>query len=576
MAWFKSCQNFFKSSISIWVICLSALVFTTLMALIAIWIEQAYFEHHSYFYDPVSYLVYNARLYTRLADEGPIPLALNELDNNIKFPLRTVPLILFAPNLLAHPMGHLATVLPMFFVFLLLLGWTIYHRTGYLLYGIACMALFCAMPIMFDPRYGLGAYWLDWPAAFLVAGAGLCLLNSSGARDWKWLAGFAALASLAVLCRYISSGFTFAICVPILVYYLIQRWRKEGGFVKPVLLPLGVIIAVSSILAGPFFISGLQRLLIFNSTFRYDSGHDFATSARFVFRALFEKPSGLSAFAFVSRPLIVVLSITGIVNLALWWRGKTRNSEELIVSFWAAIAVILFLIFVVGNGGAWHPLFYTLLFPFFFAVSPASLSEKRLSRPWLKVLSGVLITVALLLGGKAAVQNYDLATHPPSGAQELKAFDIALAQELCQTDKPVVWNAYFDEYAWIPSMEAFFRYGKFPLPVGQDKFFTIHESHWVGNYPNLTAEEMAEDAYKNTNKWVDIAVVFDDPAVADQHFNNEYSGTVARYIAKTIREDKRWEKLFTIESKRYGILAGYSNKQPIEDNYKGRIEGKPI
>ena len=78
MAWFKSSPKIFKSSISIWVICLSALVLTALMALIAIWIEQAYFEHYSYFYDPVAYLVYNARLFTRLADEGSISLALNE------------------------------------------------------------------------------------------------------------------------------------------------------------------------------------------------------------------------------------------------------------------------------------------------------------------------------------------------------------------------------------------------------------------------------------------------------------------------------------------------------------------
>jgi hypothetical protein len=546
------------------IICLWASVLVIIVAIATIAIEKGYLEHHSYFFDSVYYSFYNAVLYTRLADENRFSLALEEWLINPRFPLRTLPLILIAPRLLGNQMGYIATALPMLFIFLVLLGWTIYRRNGYLPYGLACMALFCSQPIIFDPRYGLGAYWLDLPASFLVASSGLCLFNSSGARSLKWLVGFAALISLAALSREISIGFSFAIYAPILSYYLLQRWRKERNFIKSVCLPLGAIATTIGMLAGYFIISHLQENLYFHTTFRYSAGHDFIISAKYVLPTL-------ANLAFANKSWVVILAIAATINLAACWKNKNQHWEDLLVSFWAAIAVPLFLIFVVGAKDR-HPILYALPFPFLFAVSPRPLIPKQSYRPWAKVLSAAIVTSALVLGGQIALQNYQVAIHASPQEQQLKSLDISLARELIKEEKPVIWNAYFDVYSWIPSMEAFFRHGKFPLPAGEDNFFTIHESTWKGTFPNLTAEEMARKSYENTNKWVDVAVVFDNPAAADKHFDGEYTRTVAHYIAQTINQDKRWIKTFTLESEFYGKLVGYRNSQAVKNNYQRRLK----
>ena len=557
--------SWLRSPIGVLLVC--ALVLTSAMGFITIRIEQIYLHNYSYFYDAVYYSFYNARLHARLPGEGRLSLATQEWLGNGRHPLRTVPLLLFAPGLLASQMGHMATALPMLGIFLFLLGWTVYRRTQHAPYAIGSMALFCAIPGMFSPTTGLGAYWLDLPAAFLVGGAALCLLNSSSAQDLRWLAGFAVLASLAALSRYVAAVFAFVICAPVLAYYLTRRWRQERDVVKTVVLPLGVIGVVISIVGGYFLVKHFEGNVQFYSVYGYALGQGMLSSAGSVIR---------SAVGFLSIPGTIILGATGLVNLALFWRDTNRDWKNLVISVWFASAVLLYLVLVVRVVGAGHATRYAVPLIFLAVISPAPLGRQWLGHRWLVRLTSLVVIAALLLGGYGVLENYQLATQPSPEAQEQKALDVALAQALSKEGDQLVWNAYFDEYSWIPTMEAFYHSRKFSLPAGQDYFFSVHQSVFKGNYPGLMPDEVSPLIYDNTNRWVDIAVVFDDPTAADTLFNNEYSRTVARYIAQAVRNDPRWKQVFVVESSKYGTLAGYRNSAPQSSNYDLLLRGQVV
>jgi len=553
-----------KLAISALLVC--ALVLTLAIGFITIRIEQAYLQNHSYFFDAVSYSFHNARLYTQLPDVGRLSLAVQEWIGNGRHPLRTVPLILFAPNLLANQMGHMATALPMLFIFLWVFGWSIYRRTQHLLYAVGCTILFCAIPGLFSPIGGLGAYWLDLPAAFLVGGAALCLLNSSSARDAKWLIGFAVLASLAALSRYVAAAYVFITCAPVLTYYIIRRWRQDRSVVGSVLQPLGIIGIVIFVIAGYFLIAHFESNARFYSIYGYSVFKDVLSSTISVM---------LSVVDFISVPGTILLGGIGLINLNHFCRETDRDWESLVISTWYGCAVILFLVLVVRVVGASHATQYAVPFILLVCVSPVPLKEGKLkSQRWLTQLTGIIIFMALLIGGRAALSTYLSAKQSSQKNQEQKNFDIALAQELSKEDGLLVWNAYFSEYSWIPTMEAFYRLGKFPLPAGQDYFFSVHESVFKGNYPGLTPEEVNPLIYDNANRWVDIAVVFRDPATANNSFNNEYSRIVAGYVSKKIQNDANWKFIFEVKSNKYGILAGYRNLAAQISNYELLVNGK--
>jgi undecaprenyl pyrophosphate phosphatase UppP len=534
-----------------WTIFLNALALTGLMGFITRAIEKNYLSTHSYFYDCVSYSFYNARLFTRIADEGRFHLAAQEWLINPRHPLRTIAALVLAPETLAKQLGHMATALPMFFIFLLLLGWTVYKRTAHLAYALACMILFCAVPVFFDPLMGLAAFWLDLPASFLVGAAALCLLNADEGRKWKWVVGFAVLVSLAALSRYVAAVYAFVACAPVLVDALLRRWRRDGDVVRSVLQPVLLIAVVIGILAGYFLIAQLRFNTGFYTTYAYGVGHGVLDSLRDVSASLLQ---------FITLPGAIALAVICLVNLVIFARGERQDWHALIVSLWLASSVILLLVFGIREVGATHVTLYVVPLVYLAVVSPAPLDVDSRVRRWLTPLACAFAVVAVCAVWNEARGNFQKATHPSSAAQAQKNFDVALAQALDKEGERIVWMTYFQEYAWIPAMETFYRYHKLPLPAGGG-FYEDHEELWVGHYPKLSPEQVSERVYAATVQWVDVAVVFDDTQRIETSdwINNAYSRTVAKAVAERIRADASWQRAFVVESERYGAVVGYRN-----------------
>lgn len=557
-----------KFSKPLLVIVVCAIILTAGVGIVLDQLENRYLDNYPYFYDAVSYSLYNTRLYYLQADEGRIDTAIREAAQNARMPLRTVPLILFAPELLIQRTGYLATALPALGVFLSLLAWSVYRRAHSLVYALAVIVLFCALPGIYDPQFGLGAYWLDLPAALWVGAGVLCLLNSDDGRDLRWLAGFALCVSLAALSRYVAAADALVIGAPILAYYLLRRWRAEGNAVKSIIIPSVLVLAIVMLVAGAFLIGHLSEVASFYTTYGYATFQDVKASARHVLTMLQQ---------FVGSEVIVTLVALLGISLVLTRRELRQNWLQLLVMGWVAVAVLIYLVLVIRVVGDRQAPLYALPGLFILAVSPIAYRSMDPSRRVFQILGAAILTMSLLLGVRAVLRYNDWALNPYPEAREEKALDIALAQAVIQQGDRVVWNTYFDEYGWIPTMEAFYRFGELPLPAGQDYFFSIHETVYKGNYPGLAPEQVAPLLYENTRRFADVVVIFADPAQADSRFNNEYSRAAARYIAHAVQNDAQWVRVFEIESNKYGPIAGYRNLKPADPGaYAIKLRGQML
>ena len=543
--------------------------------------EQVYLRNFPYFYDPAEYSFHAVRLHERLGEEGRLRLAAREWLGNDRNPLRTVPLILFAPDLLAHPVGHLATSLPALLVFLLLLGSTIHRRSGSTLYALAAMGAFCALPGFFDPTLGIATNWLDLPASLWVGASWLCLLNLNGARDERWLFGFATLASLAVLSRYVAAAFALVAAGPVLAFYLASRWRGGGAVVRP----LVIVATVIAVLAGPVLLAHLRTNVFYYAALAYGLGGTSADAAR----SLLGELQGYvldRSFAVRALQYAVLAAIMGNHLLGLW-RNPDRAWSDLLIPLWLAIGIPLFLVLVLKTPA--DPSLALMSLPGLLAavLMPPGWTRRRRRGSAL-----VLAVLAAVVGGRAALADWRWATQPledhrydrewvtPSfpDIPDQKAFDVALAEAISRQGDGLVWSPFFDETSHLQTLEAFYDFGTLILPAGP-RYFSIHEAYWRGFYPGLSPREASDRVYAATCKWVDLAVVLDDPRRAETlvsrvnvHVGNPFTRLVAGDIAQRVADDHRWRRVFILDSRYYGRVVGYRNRTSLGRGYRAALE----
>jgi len=324
---------------------------------------------------------------------------------------------------------------------------------------------------------------------------------------------------------------------------------------------------IVGVLAGHFIVAHFGGNMYFYSNYGYAHGQGAWASTIDTLTRLYR---------FVGRLLALGLVGMFVTNLGVL-RSEEMDWQEQAAIAWLAISHILLLSVVLQVVGHAHAFLYALPLLFLLAVSPVPWRKAPLVSKAAIAFAIIVFVVAALLGSRYAWRNCQYAQRQSPEARDRKDLNVTLARAVTNQGERLIWNAYYDEHAWIPTLEAFYRFGGLPLPAGGPNFFTVHESQFRAAYPGLTPDELSRSVYDNTSQWVDVAVVFDDPAAADTRFDNDYSRAVARYVAQAIRNDARWKRVFTVESARYGTLAGYRNLAAHNRGaYDRRLQGQNL
>ncbi len=527
---------------------------------LAVKVEKVYVAHSPYFDDAVGYLVKNIRLSERVEVDGRLSAAWREAVANDRNPARTVPLVLLAPSLLAHPYGFMATAIPGMVVFLFLLGWTLYKRGGHWPYSLAVMSLFMTIPGFYGAYHGLAAYWLDLHASFWIGSAILALFNSNGLRTWRWVIVYALAVALAFLSRFISVTVVMVMTGPIVLFYALQLWRSESW--KVAVSRLAAILAIVLALGG-YYLIVLGPVAISNPT--YAMGNSWRDVIVYMVRVL--RPYFANLVPLVLA-FLFVLNLMAVLLKQATWVWETR-----LALVWLAVAQ--FILLAATGTLQEHTTEYAVIPLFLFLVWIDFLREGKRLR-WLRTaISIVVIIVSIFFIYRYSNLALAEAGKPDREAVALKKFDIEVAKHLAEQGDGLAFQTFFDNRGEILTAETFYGHGvkvlsptryDGPSPYGRT-FFSMRDFAWEGGYPGLKPEEIAPMVYQKADQWLEFVIVFDDPDQALQREENNYAGVVAQYIAKQVRDDGRWEKVFDVEHPVYGKLAGYRHKSPQPDAF---------
>lgn len=531
----------FCTFITLWLACASA------------HIETRYLENYGHFFDPASYYYLNIECYRKYVQEG-LPSALtSELATNTKSPGRTIPYLLFAPQLLVHPLGHMVTLLPFLWVFLNLLFFTVYRLTKSSWLSVSAVSTFACIPFLYDAKLGIAAYWLDLAASLSMGCAALCLINYRRTPHAFWLGGFGTLSSVTAVFRY-SAGFytlTFAmIAVPVaLLPSLLDRSTRAVALRSSLVCLLGSL-------------PGLVFLIYF-----LGQNHAHYTACGYAFGATLFQSITWTANAIahlLSTRLSILLTFLTAVGISSTI-ASARASHDLVqlkrgnaITFlcaWFPLSIALFTCVIVRAVNGYHPLVY-----FAPALVIAAFCSLRLPTAffWNKGLPALITVFAVFTAGGAFKNALAIAEHPNETEVLHRKAEKVMVDSIVKTQAPSF--AQFNEESLMPQVEAFLKYGHYC--EWQTKLFSEHESYLNNFYPKQTPQQQAMTIYPRLKNQTAMVAVFDDPTqpLRKQCFDNPASAKVASAISSMVQRDHHWRLLTKVESPK-GVLAIYQSTQ---------------
>ena len=544
-----------------------ALAITTLVGALLVRIEGAYLDHYPYFLDSSYYSWRGLFCLFRLIREPAIQVASSEIVWNDRFALRTVPLIMFAPKLLGHKLGQLATALPFFLLFATLIGSTALRRTNSLLYATSVVALFGSLPIFYDFRIGLGTFWLDPVGALLVGACSICALNYTQESEKRWLIAFAAIAGLIPLTRYLSLAFLALVCGPVLLVHLLSVQIKNSKSIKKeIVIPYAIAAVVFSIVGGWYFLMHLGTNLFYYTNWGYDNNRGLLFSLKLML------PWFLDA---LGKPTLVVLVGFALYQIFSQFNGKSTNSENertapkgtnLFFFLWLAFSVLAFVIVVLHMSTEVYPGLYAI--PGFLLAStfPNLLVKfEKLPSKAIKTVSILFFTAAIINFTTISMSLMWRASHPSVLAAATKQYNIAFSDFLAQRKPPYLWMSFVANDAVTITYQCWQSHKFFAhLPPFPFFYFTTNNIFTGRRIANEHATDSdTKKIITAADRWLDYALVLDDPQAAQKPENDWLETQRARDMATTVAfevsTNPSWKKVFTYDAPRYGRVACYHN-----------------
>lgn len=514
-------------------------------------VQTLHFAHYSYIYDPVSYMYMNAKTYLRLQDQGLINTIGYELQKSC-YPWRTIPLLLVAPGLLAKPLGHMATSLPLMGFFAALLGWTSYRFGGSRWYAAAAMFVLLAIPGLFDTKFGVGQNWLDFASAWTVGVCYLCALNHERTLKTRWLVLAAIALTLGAWCRYVSCVYAVLICGPMLGYNWVTAWRSRRLTASATGKQVLSLVLSTVLLAGPFAVSRFAGMYVRYTEVGY--GLNQTVEAAYI---------GLSSVLLTALLTVPFIAFVATIALAILLLTQFRVTASLLVNrVWPVVSVPLLLVLVLRapqNGYVlWHEI------PVLIAAVVVPLGAVKHSPIVPRILATAVLVGTSVLSWNNIHHHLETAAHPSLDVAELKLLDRQLADEIVKLPANSTWSPFFAEYHVIPNMVAFYsdhRLASIPEPG----LFTEHKAFWVQDYKTDNPAVISARVLQGLEANCAMAVVYDSPEFIDRAqqlaiLDNAISIEVSRQVLKHLAGNHNWQKTSTINTKRFGTLAIYTRK----------------
>lgn len=507
-------------------------------------IEKLWLQNYGFFFDPAAYYVMNIEILTRLEHQGLVPTLLAEILDNPRCPARTVPYLLLCPQLLSTLMGHMWSEMPLVWGFLTLFCMTVYKRTASLFFALAASATFVALPMLYNPFYGLAAYWLDIPAACAIGLASLCLIRYLEDRHLGWMAAFGAFSALTALCRwsatfYLLAFLSFAVPIAIIA-------RPTRAYFRHT-----TIATVLALLLATPGIAFAVRHLPSNVGYYQRNGYAFGATLSQSFAW-----TGFALQEMIGVVLLVLFAFLVVRNALLMWRCSESVDERRItlIALWYPISILLFVCVIVKAVDGYHPLVY--IAPALMVAAFCPLNRVPVLCGKAAICSIALLALSVALSAHSYKLYWRMANLLHAAARLDRELDQKLAMEIASAGCDNF--AQLDAERCMPLLELFYNQHR---RVRFEALFSIHEAYLKSRYPNHSPATMGKVVYAKANATMPLLAVFATPSDARKPgmFDNPYSAEVAFYISQQIKDDPTWEFRKTISGPR-ADLSIYINR----------------
>lgn len=450
---------------------------------------------------------------------------------------------ILAPQALGWFHAPLLVVIPMFAVFLGLLGWTVYKRSENLFYAIASMMLFCALPQLTDHRWGMGSGFADWQSMFLLSSSALSLINAlmDAESASGWVRASAVFLALAVLARITVAFYAFIVCGPILFLYLVTLYKRTRSLNQVTISLLSVLL-----ITGPLVVVMIVKLpdLIryYGTSNAWNLNHSLQESVSNIFLLLLVPfiGKGVIFVSFISL-LITILKTVFPQNKMSWSSSLSamgrRLGESEIAILWWCIGFLGFLLIKGYTSDVPKEVMYAIAPFLLICLSPVINRNSPYPR-FANSIAFAIILFSVVNFIWAANQNLQVAKTADAGQKLMRRIQLNMAEILSKIPEKVSWQSYTGIDWGIPvSLLTEYHNGRFQESRGW--YFYNRKEYWDTWYPGLTLEQLQEKLYWQTSDCVDVVVILGEPDQKPPGME-EYSYSIAAYISRQVQSNTYW------------------------------------
>ncbi len=532
------------------------LLLSVMLIKAAVRVNHAYYMHHPFQGDTLSYYHFQQRVYFRGLEIGAYKSLRTEVMENTRNPAIYVTYLVLGPTKMLTLNGHLYFTLIALFSMLFSFSVCIWRRTGSWLYALTVCLLLLLFRGLYNPVYYLPSMLPDLPAAFFLGAALFSLLNSEKASRFGWLIAFSVFISIAALSRFVAAGYGLVICGPILLSFLHDVFRKRSylGVITVLLIVGGIVL----LFTGNFFQRGLLDNFKFYSRSGYAIGHGIIVPLRTTLLSFYRHFTGESIYTLG----LICLGYATVFR-------KCFRISSLLPAVWAVAGHLILILFVLQVEDDMTQLVYIIPGLLLLVAAPFAITDEELGGPSISTLTPGILALLILLAG-SAYANYshfmlkNTGVPPSQYARDQFAFNRKAAEHAASYSS---WKA--DAKHEMVFDFAFLYYGRTIQARSLTTFGTLIRSKFVFEIreqsfkANFGEQDTLGALVRKVEQEIDVMFMLVDPRhpKAKLVLIDAYTEKMATALLAHIKQSKsNWQFLAKLSSP-WGDVVAYKNLQ---------------
>jgi hypothetical protein len=524
----------------------------SLASLLSAWLyqqEKEYLSQRPYFYDSATYQYHNIKLEEKAKKEGRFETLKHQFLEDAKQPLRPA-LMLLIPGWLSNPHGHILILIPILGFFFFRLATQTYALSGSVMLALAAPLFFTALKPVYDPFYGLSAYFLDFFSGIFLALSVMEFRTYTLTEKKSSLFLTGLWIAFTGLSRYEAYVYVFIVLGPFIAWFLLYSKKSEW---KTKISQLAYIAAPILILSTYHILHHFRYILDYNEKLNYGLGHGLRDSIWFI-RNSFR--------VFLNPEWILMTLLLAGSGVVMTLKKEGRKALPLIITAVYMFAILPFFWTVVL--GTYTPdisYFILFLFPLLPVLVFLYLPLPKISSK--PVLFIIPLFAALISAMNANAHYQSLKPVPAKSLAALEIHDFVANSSLKEVKTPFTFACLFREDNH-PLLLRFHEKNQVLPSIPDSLVFAIHTNYFPAVYNTSSPDSLKAIISGYMLRNVHFALALEQPEVADT--SSQIKEALPKQIAKNLSvylqtDSLHWKKLDQYHSTLFGYIAVYANRK---------------